>query len=135
MAAGRPAGSSRTPSSTSLRRSQPHTTERLQITIDSRHDQLLAAGRPDHGPQGVGKRVAKPGVFSRYRQAVSYTAAAMGPGTCTRGRTGPLSRPGSGGWMGNWVITDRYRVLRSWRFEPPRVSRSRPGVRRWTGGG
>lgn len=26
----------------------------------------------------------------------------------TRGRTGPLSRPGSGGRMGNWVITDRY---------------------------
>ena len=27
---------------------------------DSRHDQLLPAGRPDHGPEGVEKRVAKP---------------------------------------------------------------------------
>ena len=32
----------------------------FQITIDSRHDQLLSAGHPDHGPEGVEKRVAKP---------------------------------------------------------------------------
>ena len=66
---------------------------------DSRNDQLLSAGRPDHGPEGVGKRVAKPGVFSKYRQAVSYTAAAMGPAPVPEGEL-VLVRAGlrAGGW-------------------------------------
>jgi hypothetical protein len=57
-------------------------------------------GTPDHGPEGVEKRAAKPGVFSKYGKAVIYTATAMGPHARTRGRTGPLSRPGSG--AGGW---------------------------------
>jgi hypothetical protein len=31
---------------------------------DSPHDQLLPAGHPDHGPEGVDKRVAKPTCLS-----------------------------------------------------------------------
>src|SRR5689334_1421753 len=82
-------------------------------TNDSRHDQLLSAGRPDHGPQGVGKRVAKPGVFSKYRQAVSYTAAAMGPAPVPEGELARCPGRAPGGRMGNWVITDRYHVIGS----------------------
>jgi hypothetical protein len=36
----------------------------VSLTNDSRHDQLLPAGHPDHGPEGVDKRVAKPTCLS-----------------------------------------------------------------------
>jgi hypothetical protein len=45
-------------------------------TIDSRHDQLLHNGHPDHDPQGAGKRVPKPGCSASTGRPFYATAAA-----------------------------------------------------------
>ena len=48
------------------------------------HDQLLPAGHPDHGPESVEKRVAKPACLTIQQALVSSTVPDVTPARCHR---------------------------------------------------